>query len=357
MAAAASPHRLTIGTLARDPAGALVLTFDVPAAAQPAFTFKPGQHVVLRADIEGEDIRRNYSICAGPGEPLRVAIKRADKGRFSTWAYQTLAEGQAIEVMPPAGRFTLTAPDAPSRRIVLFAVGSGITPCLGIARQALVAETGTHVTLVYGNRGRDTVMFAEELDALKDTHLGRFEVISMFTGEGEADVALLTGRIDAEKVRALGQHLIDYARAERIFICGPVALTKIVRDTLVALGVAKERIVHEFFAAPGTREAAAPQPVATAITDTIEVRLDGVRHRVPFAAGQSILEAALAANVKPPYACRGGMCCTCRAKLVAGTAPMRLNYSLEPWEIERGFVLTCQAVPAGAGVQVDFDAL
>jgi ring-1,2-phenylacetyl-CoA epoxidase subunit PaaE len=355
----ASPHRLTIARVDRDPADALVLTFDVPAAARTAFAFKPGQHVVLRAEIDGEDVRRNYSICAGPDEPLRVAIKRAPEGRFSTWAHASLSAGDAIDVFPPSGRFVLPPSEARTRRIVLFAVGSGITPCLGIIRQALNGETGTHVTLVYGNRRRETVMFADELDMLKDVHLGRFDMVSLFTAEGEADVPLFEGRIDADKVRALAERLIDVGTADRVFVCAPVALTKTIRDSFVGLGVAKDRIVHEFFAPPDARRVASPpSPTAAAApTAMLIVTLDGVRHRVPVAAGQSILDAALAAGVKPPSACRGGMCCTCRAKLVAGVAPMTLNYSLEPWEIERGFVLTCQAVPASDTIHVDYDAL
>jgi ring-1,2-phenylacetyl-CoA epoxidase subunit PaaE len=244
---------------------------------------------------------------------------------------------------------------------VLFAAGSGITPCLGIIRQALETEAATHVTLVYGNRCRDQAIFAGELDELKDRFLGRFEWLSVLSAEGEADVPLFGGRIDAGKVRTLGERLIDYAAAERIFVCGPGGMIKAVRDELLALGVPRETIAHEFFAPPGGAQPATPRqhvavPAAEA-THQVIIVVDGVRHRLGVNAGDVVLDVALAAGVKAPYACRGGMCSTCRCKVIEGRVEMRLNYSLEPWELERGFVLACQAVPATPAVTLDFDAM
>jgi ring-1,2-phenylacetyl-CoA epoxidase subunit PaaE len=359
VAADFQPLRISAARLAQG--DALVLTFDVPQDARAAYAFKPGQHVALRTTIDGQEVRRNYSICVGPNAPLQVAIKRVADGIFSSWAHAQLKAGMTVDVMPPSGRFILTPP-TDQRSIVLFAAGSGITPCLGIVQQALEHDRQTRVTLIYGNHGRDTTMFAEELEALKDKHLSRFELIHLLSREGEADVDMLAGRITAEKVRALGERLVDYVGAERIFVCGPGSMIKDVRDTLFALGVARERVTHEFFAAGGgahraAKSAAAAQPVAQeAGTEAIAI-LDDVRHRLTVQPGETLLAAALRAGLKAPYSCSGGMCATCRAKIVDGKAEMLVNYSLEPWEMERGFVLTCQAVPKSAKVIVDWDAM
>lgn len=361
MALPAEFHTLSLASAEPGPGDALVLVLDVPAALAGAFAFKPGQHIALRHVFDGEEVRRNYSICAGPGERLRVAIKRVEGGRFSTWAHANLKAGMQVDVMPPSGRFVLPRSEAASRRIVAFAAGSGITPVLGIIRQALAHERGTYVTLVYANRSRHATMFAEELEALKDRYLDRFELIQTFTAD-DVDGALLEGRITGEKVRALGEKMIEYAGAEHIFLCGPGSMIKEARAALMGLGIAAERIHHEFFAAGGgayQKRAAPKTPAKEPVAGGREVVviLDGVRHRLAPAQGQPVLEAALAAGVKAPYACAGGMCCTCRARIVEGKAEMIQNYSLEPWELEKGFVLTCQAVPTTQRLVIDYDAM
>jgi ring-1,2-phenylacetyl-CoA epoxidase subunit PaaE len=362
MAEPAEFHPLLIAHIARDQGDVTVVTFAVPPDTAARFRFKPGQHVAVRALIDGHEVRRNYSICAGPGEPLRIAIKQVANGQFSTWAHQALQAGQSLDVMPPAGRFVLADGGGSARHVVTFAAGSGITPVLGIIRQALEHDAHTWVTLVYGNRGRDTVLFAEELDELKDRHLGRFDIVSVFSRSGEVDVPLFEGRIGADKVRALGQRLIRYTDAAQIFICGPGSMIKETRDTLMALGVARERIVHEFFAAGGGafRKPLEPASAAVAVPrdgPKVTVILDGVRTRLTLEPGEFVLQAALRAGVKAPYACAGGMCCTCRAKIVSGTASMTANYSLEQWEIDKGFVLTCQALPTSDALVIDWDAM
>jgi ring-1,2-phenylacetyl-CoA epoxidase subunit PaaE len=228
-------------------------------------------------------------------------------------------------------------------------------------KQALTTENGTRATLIYGNRRRHSTMFGGELEALKDLYLGRLEIIPILSADGEAETPLFQGRIDADKVHALAT-LVDYAGAERLFVCGPGDMIKTVRDALVALGVPRDRIVHEFFAPPGVaRKSQPPRATAPSAAErsahAVTVVVDGVRHRVGVASGETILDAALAAGIKAPHACRGGMCSTCRAKIVAGTVAMTLNYSLEPWELARGFVLACQAVPTSASVEIDFDAM
>ncbi len=345
------------------PATRWSLTFDIPAASLPLFAFKPGQHLTLRRMFDGEDVRRNYSICAGPDQPLRIAIKKVAGGRFSTWAHATLKASDIIDVMPPSGRFILPPSDGTPRQIIAFAAGSGITPILGIIDQALDHDTQTRVTLVYGNRTRSDTLFGEDLEALKDRHLGRFDLIQTFTAD-DADSPLFEGRITAEKVVALGDKLVRYGDAQHIFLCGPGSLIKDTRKALIGLGVPVERIHHEFFAAGGgayrkPTAATVAEPAAAASTPAHEVVviLDGSRHRLALASGQHVLDAALKAGVKAPYACAGGMCCTCRARIVEGKADMTLNYSLEQWEIDKGFVLTCQAVPTTARLVVDYDAM
>lgn len=360
------PHdfqTLTVSGEPRREADALVVTLDVPPVLSTAYLFKPGQHLALRAVIDGEELRRTYSICSGPGDPLRIAIKRVEGGRFSNWAQSHLKAGARLEAMPPSGRFTLPPPGGPARSIVAFAAGSGITPVLAMIKHALANEPQARVTLVYGNRGHDTILFAGELEDLKDRHLGRFEVIHMLTRDDDVEAPLFLGRITSEKVRALGERLIDYNAVDHVLVCGPGSMIKDVRSELLALGIPAARIHHEFFSSPGVprAETAPPKQVATPTLTgkmvELTIVLDGVRRRIAAEPGQKVLEAALKAGVKAPYSCAGGMCSTCRARIVEGTAAMAVNYSLEPWEIDKGFVLTCQAVPTSEKIVIDYDAM
>jgi ring-1,2-phenylacetyl-CoA epoxidase subunit PaaE len=359
-------HELTIARLSREPGNAIAVILDVPPALSATFAFKPGQHVAVRTDIDGTPERRTYSICAGPGEPLRIAIKRVDGGRFSTYAHAHLREGATLRVASPSGRFVLPPGDGRPRHLVAFAAGSGITPVIGILRQALAHEPRSRFTLVYGNRSRDQILFGQELEDLKDRYVGRLELIHVLTRNDEVETPLFQGRITPDKVRSFGEHLIDYASADRIYLCGPGSLIKDTRAALMALGVPAERITHEFFAsgrsasapAAPTAPAATPPPAAQVAggREVIAI-LDGVRHHLQLAPGQHVLDAALKAGVKAPYACAGGMCSTCRARIVEGSARMAVNYSLEPWEIERGFTLACQAIPTSDRLVIDWDAM
>ena len=357
-------HSLTIARVERVTADAIAVTFAVPDDLREAFRFKPGQHVAVRATIEGAEQRRNYSICWGTGdEGLRIAIKRVTGGAFSTFAHATFEAGRTLDVMPPSGRFVVPAGEGRPRNLVMLAAGSGITPILAMVRHALEHEPATRVTLAYGNRDAGSTMFAGELEDLKDRHLTRFQLIHILSRNDEQEAALVQGRVDGDKVAALGRTLIRFDAADHIFLCGPGSMIKDTRNALFAAGVPRERVHHEFFAAGGGafRAQAAPvAPVATAPGEAareVVAVLDGVRHRFPIRSGEHVIDAALRAGLRVPYACKGGMCCTCRARIVEGTATMTLNYSLEPWEIEKGFVLTCQAVPDGARLVVDFDAM
>ncbi len=358
-------HALPIAAIERPIRDAIVVTFDVPQALLPAFAFKPGQHVAVRALFAGQEERRNYSICARPGEPLRIAIKRVPGGLFSNFAAEHWQAGATVEVMPPAGRFVLPPSDGAPRQLLMLAAGSGITPMLAMIKQALDVEPHTHVTLVYGNRGLDSILFAGELEDLKDRHLGRFDLIHVLSRNDEIEAPLLQGRVTGEKITALAERRIAVGAMAHVFLCGPGSMIKETRDTLFKLGVPRDRVHHEFFAAGGGayRKPATTAPIVSTTpkpaTSAIEIVavLDGIRHRIAAEPGEKVIEAALRAGLKVPYACKGGMCCTCRAKIVAGQADMAVNYSLEPWEIAQGFVLTCQAIVADKTLIVDYDAM
>jgi ring-1,2-phenylacetyl-CoA epoxidase subunit PaaE len=355
---------LRIAQVHRETTDAMRLVFDVPTAHRAMFAFKPGQHLPVRAVIDGTEQRRTYSICAAPGGPLSVAIKRVDGGLFSNWANDTLQPGDTLAVMKPAGRFTLSPSDGTPRHILMIAAGAGITPIFAMVAQALEVEPTTRVTLLYGNRTIDSILFREALEDLKDRHLGRFELVHVLSHNDESDAPLIQGRISGDKLKALAVALLHIPSISQAYLCGPGSMIKETREALFALGMPREAVHHEFFAAGGGayREkqiAETPTPPssgASADTDVVAV-LDGVRHRFTLAPGVHVLDAAIAAGVRVPYSCKGGMCCTCRAKVVEGRATMTVNYSLEPWEIEKGFILTCQARAETPRLVVDYDAM
>lgn len=356
---AATPrfHRLTIRDLRRETADAVSIAFDVPAGLADDYRFTPGQYLTLRAAIDGEDLRRSYSICSGPDDgELRIAVKRVEGGVFSDWVNRTLQPGDAIEVMTPTGRFgTPCIPERP-RIHVGFAAGSGITPVLSILRGVLAREPESRFFLFYGNRSTGEILFREALEELKDRFLGRLSVFHVLSQE-EQDLAVLTGRLDGDKVRRLLRLVVPAEAVDEVYLCGPEAMSREIATTLAELGVGPEKVhVELFVSALGGRPR--PKPVAPppdAPSRTAALTVDGKRREVPVADGESILDAALRAGMDLPYACKGGMCSTCRAKLVEGEAAMDLNYSLEPWELAAGFILTCQSHPKTDRVVVDYD--
>jgi ring-1,2-phenylacetyl-CoA epoxidase subunit PaaE len=366
---------LRIVEVTPETADAVVVSFEVPPALADAFRFKPGQHLPVRAVIEGAEQRRTYSICRAPGGScVRVAIKRVAGGAFSNWANDTLCAGAVLDVAPPAGRFVLPESDGRVRHIVAFAAGAGITPILAMIEHGLASEPLTSFTLVYGNRGPDSIMFRRELEDLKDRHLGRFTLLYVLSRNEESSAPLLEGRISADKVKAFAASLFNPQEVAHFFLCGPGSMIKETRSALLALGVPRERVHHEFFAPGGgayrakrPEEASSHQPpprregelAGGSAGEGAEVVaiLDGLRHRFMVPPGAQVVDAALAAGVRVPFSCKGGMCCTCRARVVEGAADMVTNYSLEPWEIERGFILSCQAVPKSERLVLDYDAM
>ncbi|MBR0794720.1 phenylacetate-CoA oxygenase/reductase subunit PaaK [Bradyrhizobium jicamae] len=350
-------HRLAVNDLRREAPDAVSMTFAIPADLRNDYSFVPGQYLTLRTTMDGEEIRRSYSICSGPDDgELRIAVKKVDGGAFSNWAADDLKAGDELDVMTPTGRFGVThAPDQ-ARLYVGFAAGSGITPILSIVKGVLAREPHSRFFLFYGNRSAEGMLFREALEELKDRFMQRLSVFHVISGE-EQDIPILHGRLDGDKVRVLLRSLVPAASVDHVFICGPTGMSEIVEATCREIGIADERIhverfVSEFGGKPRPKTVvpagAPPKAVASLV-------IDGKRRDVPVADGESILDAALRAGMDLPFACKGGMCSTCRAKLVEGDAAMELNYSLEPWELKAGFILTCQAKPCSEKVVVDYD--
>jgi ring-1,2-phenylacetyl-CoA epoxidase subunit PaaE len=350
-------HRLAVNDLRREAADAVSMTFAIPQDLTDDYSFTPGQYLTLRTTLDGEEFRRSYSICSGPDDgELRIAVKKVDGGAFSSWAADELRSGDQLDVMTPTGRFGIAyAPDQ-ARVYVGFAAGSGITPILSIVKGVLAREPDSRFFLFYGNRSTGGMLFREALEELKDRFLQRFSVFHVISGE-EQDIPILHGRLDGDKVRVLLRSLVPAASVDHVFICGPTGMSEDIETTCRAIGIAEDRIhverfVSEFGGKPRAKKlikASAPPKAMASLT------IDGKRREVPVAEDESILDAALRAGMDLPFACKGGMCSTCRAKLVEGEAQMEVNYSLEPWELKAGFILTCQARPVSDKVVVDYD--
>jgi ring-1,2-phenylacetyl-CoA epoxidase subunit PaaE len=350
-------HRLAVSDLRRESSDAVSLTFAIPDELADDYRFAPGQYLTLRTAMDGEEVRRSYSICSGPEDgEVRIAVKKVDGGAFSSWAADELKPGDQLDVMTPTGRFGIAhAPDQ-ARVHAGFAAGSGITPILSIVKGVLAREPHSRFFLFYGNRSAGNVLFREALEELKDRFMQRLSVFHVISGE-EQDIPILHGRLDAEKVRVLLRSLVPAASVDHVFICGPTAMSEEIEATCRDIGIAAERIhVERFVSGLGGKPrakaviAASAPPMAMA-----SLIIDGKRSEVPVAEGEAILDAALRAGMDLPFACKGGMCSTCRAKLVEGDAKMEVNYSLEPWELQAGFILTCQARPVSDKVVVDYD--
>jgi ring-1,2-phenylacetyl-CoA epoxidase subunit PaaE len=351
-------HPLKLAAVERETRDAVALTFEVPPALAAQFRFDAGQHLTVRATIEGQGVRRSYSICSPVQEgKLRIAVKRSPGGVFSTWANDKLAAGASLDVTPPMGHFGVAPDPARARQYVGFAAGSGITPIVSIIATTLAGEPASEFTLFYGNRASGTVMFREALAALKDTYLARFNLVHVLSREAQ-DIPLLHGRIDREKADLLLAHWVDLDRVDAVYLCGPDGMMRSVAEALAGRGYPESKVRIERFAAsipkhehkPGK----APEPGHTECEVTVV--LDGATRTFTLEKGkESILEAGLRAGIELPYSCKGGVCSTCRAKLVAGEADMDVNFALEDYEVARGFVLTCQSYPASDKVTVDYD--
>lgn len=372
-------HTLTVAEVRRLTADAIEVTFAVPEDLIEQYDYAPGQYVALRTTLEGQEVRRSYSICAEPkpGE-IRVAIKRDIGGLFSTWANENLAAGAELDVMSPQGAFisqhnmneinhpeqipTESPESGGGASFVAFAAGSGITPVIAIARTVLASNPTTRFDLVYANRAAMDVMFLEELADLKDRYPSRFALHHVLSREQRTS-PLMSGRIDAEKLSTMFDTVIRTDGIDEWFLCGPFELVQLCRDTLAARGVPKEKIRYELFTTgrPEKPESQHGRPVKVESSEdnyAITFNLDGLSGQVetPTHSNESILNAALRVRPDVPFACAGGVCGTCRAKLTSGTVDMEENYALEQDEIEKGYILTCQSRPTSKEVSVDYDA-
>ncbi len=351
-------HPLKVAAVARETRDALALTFEVPPALKETFRFVQGQHLTLRADIGGEDLRRSYSICSAvQDEALRIAVKKTPGGTFSTWINDQVRPGHTLEVMPPMGHFNVALDPARRRNYLGFAAGSGITPLLSIIKTTLAAEPHSGFTLFYGNRSSAAVIFREELADLKDSYLERFNLVYVMSREPQ-DIALLNGRIDQQRADLLLAHWVDLAAIDTAFVCGPDGMMQAVSKALQARGFPKARIKIELFAASiprhehRTHAVSEPGHSECAVTAII----DGAARQFTLEKTRdNIIDAALRQGIELPYSCKGGVCSTCRAKLVEGEVDMDVNFALEDYEVARGFILCCQSYPVTDRVVVDFD--
>jgi ring-1,2-phenylacetyl-CoA epoxidase subunit PaaE len=353
-------HSLAIAEIVDETAEAKSIRFDVPPELGEAFKFKPGQHLTLKAQIENEEVRRNYSLCVAPEDgQLKVTVKRIAGGLFSNWANETLRRGDRLDVMEPHGSFTWDFRSGAANRYAAFAGGSGITPVMSLLKTALLEEPGSRFTLFYGNRDSQSVIFLDELARLKNRFMDRLEVHHFLAEEAE-DIDLFNGMLDRGKCGEVLEHLLDPAEIAAFFICGPGPMMDGAEAALLERGVPAAKIHLERFTADRPPEALQAQLDALSKDAqglTMLVTLDGRKRRVPFSAeAGNILDSARLAGLPAPFACKAGVCATCRARVVSGEVEMAARYGLTDEEVAAGYVLTCQSVPRGEGLEVDYDA-
>ncbi|MEO6641279.1 MAG: 1,2-phenylacetyl-CoA epoxidase subunit PaaE [Chitinophagaceae bacterium] len=354
-------HSLLVKKITQETEDCVSISFTVPEELKDTFRFIQGQNLTIKKIINGSELRRNYSICSSPLEgELTVAVKKVDGGLFSTYANEVLKEGDVLETLPPTGTFYTGLKKENKKSYVAFAAGSGITPLLSIIKTTLATEPQSSFTLVYGNRTKTSIIFKEELEALKDKYLTRFRLYHILSRE-KTDLPLTSGRINGEKCALYFDKLIALETTDEVFVCGPEELIFSVRDFLLEKNFPKENIHFELFTIPGQGQKSSVNTDKIEVAESgpvsnVSVKLDGIlfEFRLPYS-GQSILDAALKEGADLPYACKGGVCCTCKARLLQGEVVMDVNWGLEQDEIDRGFILTCQSHPLTETVVVDFD--
>jgi ring-1,2-phenylacetyl-CoA epoxidase subunit PaaE len=350
---------LEVADVRKETRDAVVVTLAPPAQHRSAFEFTQGQYLTFRRSFDGEELRRSYSICAGKDDGvLKVGIKRVEGGAFSTWANEELKPGDVLEAMPPMGAFHVPLEPGRGRHYLGFAGGSGITPVLSLIKTTLAREPKSRFTLVYGNRSINSIMFREDLEDIKNIHLGRFNVIHVLESEAQ-DIELFSGRIDAGKCARLFENWIDIGSVDTAFICGPEPMMLAISASLRDHGLRDEQVKFELFTSPPRR---ARHVVNTATngdkaeTCKATITLDGSTRIIEMPKkGQTILDAALGASLDAPYACKAGVCSTCRAMVLEGEVEMETNHALEDYEVRRGYVLTCQCFPLSDNVVVSYD--
>ena len=357
---AAHFHPLTIKSIKKETSDCVSVSFEVPEHLQTEFLFKEGQNITIKKNFNGVEQRRSYSLCTAPHEKeIKVAVKKVAGGVFSTFVNDNLLKGDVLEVLPPVGKFNAKLNQTRPGSYLAIAAGSGITPVISIIKHTLLTQADSNFTLIYGNKNRSSIIFFEELEGLKNNYMQRFNFINILTRE-KTESAINYGRIDKEKLATL-QHIISFKSFESIYLCGPEQMIFAASDFLQTVGVDKNKIHFELFTTPGQSNINKEIVVAGIELDkgpesNITLKLDGRTVEFKLAGkGQSILDAALQQGADLPYACKGGVCCTCRAKLVSGQVSMDVNYALDPEEVAAGFILTCQSHPLTENVIIDFD--
>ena len=354
-------HPLRVASIEPVTDDSVAVTFEVPVELRDDYAFSHGQHVNIRTELAGDDVRRSYSICSAAGSGLlRIAVKRLPGGAFSQHALDVLRPGDVLDVMTPSGRFFTHLDPGNRKHYACVAAGSGITPILSIIASTLAAEPHSSVTLVYANRTHTSVMFLEELQDLKDSHPDRFQLIHVLSRE-QQEAELFSGRLDADRMGRILEGLLPPDTVDEWFLCGPFDLVSDVRKLLVSEGVPTKTVHAEIFHVEAVASAAplrrAPVETTDAAGARVTVTLDGRTSSFRLATdGPAVLDAALAVRSDAPFACKGGVCGTCRARVIAGSVEMDTNWALEPDEMEKGYVLTCQSHPTSDTLVLDYDA-
>lgn len=351
-------HQLTVADIYKETDDCSVITFDIPEELQTVFQFKQGQHLTLRQIINGEDVRRSYSLCTSPFEnKWQVAVKQIPEGVFSTYVNTKLKKGDELQVMNPTGRFNVEIDKTKKNNYIAFAAGSGITPILSIIKAHLEAEPESTFKLFYLNKTAKSIIFKEEIEELKNKYFTRFHVFYFLTKE-QRDIEFLNGRFTEEKLQILTNNFIDIEDTAHSFLCGPKEMVELVRDELQNAGLDKSQIHYELFFRGKTEDKKQENKVLDNKVEGTEVTIiDGGKefHFIMDKKQDNILDGALAAGADLPFACKGGVCSTCKCKVVDGSVEMKINYALEEDEVANNFVLSCQAVPTSEKVTVDFD--
>lgn len=349
-------HTLKVKEVKRETADAVSILFDVPQELNETFQFVQGQYLTLRADVNGEELRRSYSICSSPfDKELRVAVKQIPNGKFSTYANKSIAVGDAIEVMAPLGSFNTKVSAEQEKKYAAFASGSGITPIMSIIRTVLKTESKSHFTLFYGNKRNDTIIFNNDLKDLQSAYPGRLHVHHVLSREAGVEERF-SGRLSGDKCRTYHEDLIDMTQLDEVFLCGPEAMIFDLKETLVDIGLSEQSIHFELFTTSNTEKKENAQEQSDVIESQVEVIVYGESFHFGLSSdGDSILDAAMAADADAPFACKGGVCCACRAKVIEGKAKMDVNFGLDESEVQEGYILACQAHPASEKLVIDFD--
>ena len=355
-------YDLEVKEVRKETGDCVSVAFNVPEDIKAEFNYLPGQYLTLRAEIDGEDTRRSYSICSSSilGEDLRVAIKKVVGGTFSTYANEKLKQGDVTKVMPPMGNFIAKLDPKNEKRYVAFAAGSGITPIISIVKSVLEAEPNSQITLFYGNQNSNSIIFKEDLEDIKNIHLQRFELYHILSRE-DPGIRLFKGRIDKEKCGLLLKAFPILTEADEYFICGPEDMINNVQEQLRSSGISEDKVHFELFTSPvgklgKTNQTVSKEPVES-FSSVVRIILDGDETEIGVNSdGLPILDAALKNGMDVPFACKGAVCCTCKAKVLEGKVRMDMNYSLEDDELEAGYILTCQAHPESPKVVVDYDS-